>query len=296
MIILNITQLLYFIEIVSSNFNISLAAEKGHVSQSTMSKSILAFEASENIQLFIRHGKRLVGLTPTGKNFYRDARKIIRAYNQMMSNIHAKQGLTGKITVGIASAVFVSHFSRILPQFQLEHPDIIVHVIRGGAEELQQQQLFGKIDLSYVVAPLRYDSLEKKSLITDSGAVVFNENLIKVSDPITMHELAKLPLILLSPKFTIRDQLDTLFNYENEAANVIMESSSENFILNACRAQPLVTVLPHSILKGYRADDLRAIPLCQLNWELISVVSKKNSDPLVNKVRQLFDEAIMKLD
>lgn len=293
---MNITQLIYFIEIISSDFNISLAAEKVHVSQSTMSKSVLNFEEMEKIRLFTRHGKHLVGLTPAGKNFYRDAKKVIREYNQMMVNVHKKQKLTGKVTVGIASAVFDSHFSRFLPQFRLDQPEIVINVVKGGAEELQQQLLLEKIDLAYVIAPIKYDSLDKKSLIVDSGAFVFNRDLINITFPVNIQELAKVPLVLLPETFTIREQLDTLFSFENASENIIMESSSENFLLNACRTQPLATVLPRSVLTGYRADDLAAIPLQQLSWELLSAVSKKNSDSLVNLVRKKFDEAIMNLN
>lgn len=46
---MNITQLLYFINIVSYDFNISTAANKLHVSQSAVSKSINNFEKQENV-------------------------------------------------------------------------------------------------------------------------------------------------------------------------------------------------------------------------------------------------------
>ncbi|MDT6979616.1 LysR family transcriptional regulator [Levilactobacillus zymae] len=289
---MNIVQLIYFIEIVSSDFNISLAAEKVHVSQSTMSKSVLNFEETEQVKLFARHGKRLIGLTNEGKRFYRDAKKVVRDYNHMITNVHQRQQFSGKIRLGIASAVLVSHFAQILPEFILEHPDIRIEIDDDGGESLQQKLLLEKVDLAYVVAPLKYDSLEKKSLIRDSGALVFNPKLIKVTPDITIAALSRLPLILLNRSFTIREQLYTLFGYEKEAPNIVMSSSSESFLLNACRTQPLVTVLPRNILKGYQINDLSVVPFPQLSWELLSAVSKKNTDPLVAQVRRIFDQAV----
>ena len=292
---MNISQLFYFLEIVASDFNISMAAEKVHVSQSTMSKSILNFEESEQVQLFTRHGKRITGLTNAGDTFYHDAKKVIRDYDHMMTHVHSKETLAGKVTVGIASAVLVSHFSSILPKFRLEHPNIKIEVHDQGGEVLQQQLLLERIDLAYVVAPLRYDSLDRVNLITDCGAIVFNPELINVNTSITLKELSKLPMVLLSTTFNIRDQLDTLFGYEHVSPNVIMESASESFLLHACRTQPLITILPRAILKGYQTSGLSVIPLKQLNWELLSTKSKKNDNPLVDEVRKIFDAEIKEI-
>lgn len=293
---MNITQLTYFVEVVASDFNISVAAEKIHVSQSTMSKSILTFEEEENVSLFIRHGKKLISLTEAGRKFYRDAKRVIRDYDNMLTNVHHQTEWAGKVKVGIAPAVLVAYFSNILPQFRLTHPDIKIIVSDVGGERLQQDLLLEKIDLAYPVAPIKYDSLDQKSLILDCGAAVFNPNLVNVPDPLTISELLKFKLVLLNQSFTIRDQLDSLLNYEKETPDILMESSSESFLLNACRTSPLVTVLPRSILRGYQTDDLKVIPLEQLSWELMSTTLRKNEDPLITKVRDYFDSAISKMN
>ncbi|WP_158727549.1 LysR family transcriptional regulator [Levilactobacillus enshiensis] len=292
---MNITQLTYFVEVVASDFNISVAAEKIHVSQSTMSKSILTFEEEENVNLFVRHGKKLVSLTEPGRKFYRDAKRVIRDYDNMLTNVHHQTNWVGKVKVGIAPAVLVAYFSNILPQFRLAHPDIKIIVSDVGGEKLQQDLLLEKIDLAYPVAPIKYDSLDQKSLILDCGAVVFNPKLVNVPDSLTISELLKFKLVLLNQSFTIRDQLDLLLSYEKTTPDILMESSSESFLLNACRTSPLVTVLPRSILRGYQTDDLRVIPLNQLSWELLSTTLKKNEDPLIAKVRDYFDTAIAKM-
>jgi len=292
---MNITQLTYFVEVVASDFNISVAAEKIHVSQSTMSKSILTFEDEENVRLFVRHGKKLVSLTAAGRKFYRDAKRVIRDYDNMLTNVHHQTAWAGKVRVGIAPAVLVAYFSNILPQFRLTHPDINITVSDVGGEKLQQDLLLEKIDLAYPVAPIKYDSLDQKSLILDCGAAVFNPKLVNVPDSLTISELLKFKLILLNQSFTIRDQLDSLLSYEKETPDILMTSSSESFLLNACRTSPLVTVLPRSILRGYQTNDLKIIPLEQLSWELLSTILKKNEDPLIAKVRDYFDSAISKM-
>lgn len=293
---MNIAQLVYFVEVVSSEFNISTAAEKVHISQSTMSKSIINFENEEQVTLFIRKGKRLVGLTEQGKKFYRDAKKVIRDYDNMILNVHQPQKISGRVKVGIAPAVLSSYFSTILPKFKIMHPDIKIEVFELGGEELQQQLLLRKIDLAYIVAPLKYDSLKSRNLVNDYGAVVYNESVFDLDNNISISNLAKLPLALLNKSFTIRDQLDTLFSYDNVAPNVLISSTSESFLLNAVRTNKLVTVLPRNVLDAYHVDDLKIIPLQQLTWRLVSAIYEKTEDVLVTNVRQIFDEHIIDLN
>jgi len=293
---MNIGQLIYFIEIVTSEFNISDAAERMHVSQSTMSKSILKFEKDEKVTLFIRRGKRLVGLTEKGKRFYHDAKRVIKDYDSMISNVQKEHKITGTVRVGIAPAVFVSYFSSILPKFKLDNPNIKVDVFELGGEELQQKLLLEKIDLAYMVAPIKFDSLQNSSLIKDYGAAVFNPEFFDFQDSLSISELAELPLVLLDNSFTIRDQLNTLFEYDNLTPNLLMSSKSENFLLNAVRSNKVVTVLPRAVLRGYRSDGLKVIPLKQLTWELFSSVYKKSDDLLTTKTRNIFDKQITKLN
>ncbi|MBA1434067.1 LysR family transcriptional regulator [Bombilactobacillus bombi] len=292
---MNITQLIYFIEVVISNFNVSVAAQKLHVSQSTLSKAILNFEETQDVKLFIRHGKRLVDLTPIGRVFYRDARRVIRDYKHMLIHVQNKKNEGGKIKIGIVPAVLVAYFSTILPRFQLKFPKIKIKVHVIGGEELQQELLLEKIDLAYLVAPIKYESLNKNALVSGHGTLVFNPKLINISSNITISQIANLPLVLLDSTFTFREQLDDLFEYKGKVPNIIMDSNSENFLLNVCRSEPLVSILPSSILKGYDLHDLDTFDIKQLSWELVSSVLINQNNPLVVKVRQYFDNEIIKM-
>ena len=63
---------------VLNSFNISTAAKTMHTSQPGVSKQIQLLEEEIGVQIFQRHGKRLVGLTDPGEKVFDSISEIIR--------------------------------------------------------------------------------------------------------------------------------------------------------------------------------------------------------------------------
>src|SRR5207302_587618 len=64
---MKLQQLRYLTEVVRRGLNVSEAADALHTSQPGVSKQIRALEDELGIQVFARHGKRLVSVTEPGK-------------------------------------------------------------------------------------------------------------------------------------------------------------------------------------------------------------------------------------
>src|SRR5215217_1292420 len=74
---MKLQQLRYVAEIVRHGLNVSEAAEALHTSQPGVSKQIRALEQELGIQVFVRHGKRLVEITEPGKAVIAIAERIL---------------------------------------------------------------------------------------------------------------------------------------------------------------------------------------------------------------------------
>ena len=93
-------QLRYIHEIARQGLNVSQAAEVLHTSQSGVSKACQLLEEELNLQIFQRHGKRLIGITEPGKIILNLAERIMSE----MENIKCvgeefTQKETGTLTV-----------------------------------------------------------------------------------------------------------------------------------------------------------------------------------------------------
>ena len=74
---MKLQQLRYLTEIARRGLNVSEAAEALHTSQPGVSKQIRALEDELGIDVFVRHGKRLVSVTEPGKAVIAIAERIL---------------------------------------------------------------------------------------------------------------------------------------------------------------------------------------------------------------------------
>ena len=74
---MELRQLNSLITLVESDYSVSRAAYKLHVVQSAVSQQLSRLEDELGSKLFIRHGKRLIGLTEMGEEVLVYARRII---------------------------------------------------------------------------------------------------------------------------------------------------------------------------------------------------------------------------
>lgn len=74
---MKLQQLKYFLAIVDNGLNITAAAEKLYTSQPGVSKQLKLLEEELGLQLFIRKGKSLDGVTSAGEQLIDRARLIM---------------------------------------------------------------------------------------------------------------------------------------------------------------------------------------------------------------------------
>lgn len=94
--------------------NFTKAAEKEHMTQTSMSRKIVSLENELNIRLFYRDNRQ-VELTEAGKEFYYQSLKLIELYDRSVNtaqNIHNGFTKELKIGVGIYEHKLISSFLR----------------------------------------------------------------------------------------------------------------------------------------------------------------------------------------
>ena len=81
--------------------NFTKAADKEHITQTSMSRKISSLEEELNVRLFYRDNHSVV-LTDAGREFYIQAQRLLEAYNasiETVQNIH--QGFTRSLKIGV---------------------------------------------------------------------------------------------------------------------------------------------------------------------------------------------------
>ena len=131
----------------------SRAAEKLHITQSALSRSIQALEDELGGPLVDRIGKRNE-LTPLGQSVLERARRIVRETEELKQGAALlQQGGLGSLRVGLGSGPGALLMTPWLVHMARNHPTVKVSITRGPAE-LQLQQLRDRV-LDALVVDLR---------------------------------------------------------------------------------------------------------------------------------------------
>ncbi len=148
---ISIGQLQCFTYVVELN-SFTKAAEQLHITQSTVSKAILAMENMMGLQLFIRNGNRIKP-TPAGKYVYEHIRRV---GNDIETTLFEASVIQTGLNKNLRIACLDTHKpdSVLLPivgHFIKKRPDIKAAVETMPAEEIRTALIDGTTDVAFTV-------------------------------------------------------------------------------------------------------------------------------------------------
>lgn len=152
--------------------NFISAAERLHVSQSTVSTRIHTLEQQLGCVLFVRN-KAGTTLTPAGRQFQRHATALVRTVAQARHDIGIPEGFTGTLVIGGRIGLWEEYLLHWLPLMQKTVPAISIRAESGLEPEIMQGLIEGRIDIGVMYTPQSRPGLKIEQL--------FEERLVMVS-------------------------------------------------------------------------------------------------------------------
>jgi len=163
-----------FLTVVAAGNFIS-AADKLHVSQSTVSTRIHTLEDQLGCTLFVRN-KAGTTLTVAGRQFQKHATALVRTVEQARHDIGIPKGFSGTLTVGGRIGLWEEFLLQWLPLMQTSNPNVSIRADSSLEPELMQGLIEGRIDIGVMYTPQSRPGLKVEQL--------FEERLVMVStDP-----------------------------------------------------------------------------------------------------------------
>lgn len=159
------------------------AAERVHVTQSTVSMRIKALEGRLGRQLFKR-GKAGAVLTPAGEKFQRHAGVIMRTWESARLDVGLPEGVVAALAIGGQFSLWDGFLLEWLPWMQTTAPDVAIRTSLGYSAAMQQSLTEGQLDLAVIYRPETRPGFETEQL--------FEECLIRVSsEPNPKNDIGK---------------------------------------------------------------------------------------------------------
>ncbi|WP_148050780.1 LysR family transcriptional regulator, partial [Pseudomonas chlororaphis] len=128
--------------------NFTRAAERLHLTQSTVSQQVRRLEESLDCQLLDRDQRRVVA-TAEGERLLGYARRIL-ALNEEASDVLLHQQSEGVLRLGVPEDFAAERLMPLLSRFGQDHPGVRLEVTSGLGPELTRLYRRGEFDLLLV--------------------------------------------------------------------------------------------------------------------------------------------------
>ncbi|NMF88894.1 CysB family HTH-type transcriptional regulator [Aromatoleum petrolei] len=211
---MNFQQLRIIRETVRRNFNLTEVANALFTSQSGVSKHIKDLEDELGVELFVRKGKRLLGLTDPGRELVvmvermlLDAGNIKRLAEQYSNRDE------GRLTVVTTHTQARYALPKVVTGFKRVYPRVLLKLHQGSPEEIVSMVLDGQADIGIATEAIA-DVAELASFPYYSwhhSVIVPAGHPLDSAMPLTLEAIAEYPLITYHEGFTGRSIIDRAF-------------------------------------------------------------------------------------
>lgn len=202
--------------------NISHAAEKLYITQSTLSTFIKQLETELHTKLFARNSRGIT-VTPSGKVLLSHARRMVQEFQLAQNEISDLENLkTGEIRLGISTFRGTYILPHVLKSFHQQYPGITVTISEANTIDLEQKIIDGILDLALVTIPFQIMKgpvpkpciRDEISLVTPPGHPILKKT---VKDPhtgklsIDINEIVRYPIIMQRTNTVLGNLAGSLF-------------------------------------------------------------------------------------
>jgi LysR family cys regulon transcriptional activator len=226
-------QLRYIVEIQRQGLNVSEAAETLFTSQPGISKQVKLLEDELGISIFERSGKRFTGVTEPGKVVLNIAERILReAENLKRASAEFATGDTGRLVLAATHTQARYALPLVVRDFVAQHPTVKLELHQGSPTQIAEWVVNGEADLGIATEALdQYPQLVTLPVRQWSHCVIAPEgHPILQSQPLSLAELAKWPLITYDTAFTGRSRINRAFERIGAVPNVALTALDADVI------------------------------------------------------------------
>ncbi|MBO9669330.1 MAG: LysR family transcriptional regulator [Sphingobium sp.] len=202
---MNLQQLKYVRAAVQNDLNLTKVAQELYTSQSGVSKQIKELEAELKFEIFVRRGKRLVGLTKAGQS----AAHVIDRLLQESDNLKRlsqqfAQADSGRLVIAATHNQANYVLPPVLVRFSEQFPDVDVELRQGSPSYVVDMLIRGEADIGIATEAVDgHAELQTIPCFHWKHVVIVppGHELLHAHD-LTLSQLARYPIITYSPDVT----------------------------------------------------------------------------------------------
>ena len=266
---------------VAEEGGFSAAARRLHVVQSAVSTTVRTLERELGAPLFHRTTHR-VSLTPAGQAFLPAARAALQAAEQGRAAVDLVKGeLQGEITIGVMQGLYTG-LAQALAAFRHQHPQVAVRLRQAPADDLLQALRDGTTDVAVVALTRPQRGLAARVLKEeDMVLITAPSRAVEPERPVTLAEVAGLPLVEFPVGWAIRHSVDRAFRTALVDRTTTFEVNDILTATDLVRQDLGVCIMPESLAARFPDLTAHAFTPHAPTWKLMVVHPPGQVSPAV---------------
>lgn len=286
---MNINQLKYFLAVAEFK-SFTKAANLHYISQTAITQQIHTLEEQMGVTLVDR-SKRPIALTPAGHVFQVEAKAILEHMTLAMDKVHeASSGLVGALRIGYTKGYERSGLAKLLREFRLKHPNIMITCYRSDTDALAAGLLNNDYDIIFTwdsTNILQEDDIEyKQRESVPLSVALYDTHPLAHRNSLTRKDLKGQSILFMSPSGAGESYGDNhfmeLYRQAGYQPNILFRSSDTESILLMVSAEEGISIMPSYLTNTLTdAKNLVFVPLIGEGEfeQIVSVWRKDNQSP-----------------
>lgn len=230
---MNFQQLRIVRETVRRGFNLTEVANALYTSQPGVSKNIKDLEDELGVELFVRRGKRLLGLTEPGKELLETVERILRdAQNLRSIADQFASREQGSLTVATTHTQARYALPDVIKQFKARYPQVHLALHQCSPREIVDMLVAGEADIGIATEAIEgVAELVSFPCYTWHHAVILPQDHPLTQLPVlTLAAIAAYPIVTYHEGFTGRSHIDQAFADAGQTVDIVLSAIDADVI------------------------------------------------------------------
>lgn len=260
---MNFQQLRIVREAVRQNFNLTEVGQVLFTSQSGVSKHIKDLEDELGVELFVRKGKRLLGLTPPGEELLVLVERMLQDVRNMKQLAdHYSQRDQGQLVIATTHTQARYVLPHVVTRFKAAYPKVQLVLRQGTPTEVLEQLLSGEANIGIATEAL--DAVPELASFAfyqwHHAVVVPDGHPLLAEKTLTLQAVARFPIVTYHEGFTGRVRIDNRFASAGLHPDIVMTALDSDVIKTYVELGLGVGIIAGVAFNPQRDSALRLLP------------------------------------
>jgi len=267
---------------VAEELHFHRAALRLNMSQPPLTHAIRKLEEDLGVTL-IERGNRVLGLTPAGEMFVREARETLRqAEKTLIATVDVAEGRTGVLRLGYVGSALYGRLPDVIREFRASHPQVRLELREATTASQIAALRDGMLDIGILIPPLENaEDVMKTRFDQDRLCMALPEDHpLSQRSNLTLADLAAEPFILwpMDEGRSFHLQVIRLCASAGFVPMITQEAHGMHAVLSLVSVGGGVSVVPQS-MSGFRGDQISYHPLFGTEPEFELVLGHRHLSP-----------------